>query len=222
MFNESYSSAVSSEEEPAQDLPPVSHFLLEISDYNPYSKKYYLRVQARQQKEEQDRVKARLQKTNTHLSGLNHDLSQMIGGLGDISEIAFVETCPSPVLRTPIEPRPSFKKPKQIKIREHDLTEEPRKGSLEPAIISQLKIVSKDAYAGQSKLLLGEKFRTRSIISISSMNSKVPTVSLADKKSSLKVPKLNFRPSKMDLQLNQPTISKGNSLSKLKPSPAKV
>jgi hypothetical protein len=29
----------------------VSHFLLEISDYNPYSKKYYLRVEAKREKE---------------------------------------------------------------------------------------------------------------------------------------------------------------------------
>ena len=29
--------------------PPPSHFLLNISEYNPFSKKYYLRVEARKQ-----------------------------------------------------------------------------------------------------------------------------------------------------------------------------
>lgn len=52
MYNESYSSSgsIDSRQERDKDLPPVSHFLLNISEFNPYSKKYYLRVQAKQEK----------------------------------------------------------------------------------------------------------------------------------------------------------------------------
>ena len=51
MFNQSYSSSDSSEDAPDKHLPPISHFLFDLSEYNPYSKKYYLRVQARKEKE---------------------------------------------------------------------------------------------------------------------------------------------------------------------------
>lgn len=54
MYNQTYSSMDSSDksiEEAAGNPANVTHFLLEISQYNPFSKKYYLRVQARQQKE---------------------------------------------------------------------------------------------------------------------------------------------------------------------------
>ena len=40
----------SSEEDSLNTHLPISHFLLNISDYNPFSKKYYLRVQARREK----------------------------------------------------------------------------------------------------------------------------------------------------------------------------
>ena len=51
-YNESYSSSVDSrEDQKSQNYVAVSHFLLEISEYNPYSKKYYLRVEARKDKE---------------------------------------------------------------------------------------------------------------------------------------------------------------------------
>ena len=91
MFNESYSSSESSDDD-AQDrhLPPVSHFLFDLSDYNPYSKKYYLRVQARQEKEEQLRKKRMEQKTKSHLSFLNHDLSQMLNDINDLSSLSIL------------------------------------------------------------------------------------------------------------------------------------
>lgn len=48
-YNESDSSSMDSraEDQKSQNYVAVSHFLLEISEYNPYSKKYYLRVEAR-------------------------------------------------------------------------------------------------------------------------------------------------------------------------------
>jgi hypothetical protein len=39
------------EDQKSQNYVAVSHFLLEISDYNPYSKKYYLRVEAKREKD---------------------------------------------------------------------------------------------------------------------------------------------------------------------------
>lgn len=51
LYNEPYSSLSSSEETVKEDGPPISNFLLNISEFNPYSKKYYLRVQARRDKE---------------------------------------------------------------------------------------------------------------------------------------------------------------------------
>lgn len=94
MFNESYESSNSSDESPDKHLPPVSHFLFDLSEYNPYSKKYYLRVQARKEKEEEQRKKRMAQKTKSHLSGLGHDLSQMLNNLNDISKLSILEHTP--------------------------------------------------------------------------------------------------------------------------------
>lgn len=45
MYNESIStSRSSSKEDDQKSTTGLEHFLLEISDYNPFSKKYYLRV----------------------------------------------------------------------------------------------------------------------------------------------------------------------------------
>jgi hypothetical protein len=45
LYNESFSTEKSSEkEDDKKSATGVTHFLLEISDYNPFSKKYYLRV----------------------------------------------------------------------------------------------------------------------------------------------------------------------------------
>ena len=45
MYKESYSSdGESMDDQKSQNYIATSHFLLEISDYNPFSKKYYLRV----------------------------------------------------------------------------------------------------------------------------------------------------------------------------------
>ena len=45
LYNESFSSSrTSSKEEENPSASGITHFLLEISDYNPFSKKYYLRV----------------------------------------------------------------------------------------------------------------------------------------------------------------------------------
>lgn len=41
----------SRDDQKSQNYVAVSHFLLEISEYNPYSKKYYLRAEARREKE---------------------------------------------------------------------------------------------------------------------------------------------------------------------------
>lgn len=49
LYKESYSSDLDShvEDQKSQNYVATTHFLLEISDYNPFSKKYYLRVEAR-------------------------------------------------------------------------------------------------------------------------------------------------------------------------------
>jgi hypothetical protein len=39
------------DDQKSQNYVATTHFLLEISDYNPFSKKYYLRVEARKEKE---------------------------------------------------------------------------------------------------------------------------------------------------------------------------
>jgi len=44
LYNESFSTSRSSSKEDDKSASGVTHFLLEISDYNPFSKKYYLRV----------------------------------------------------------------------------------------------------------------------------------------------------------------------------------
>ena len=52
LYNESVSSSEDSRnEQPSKNQGGVTHFLLDISDYNPYSKKYYLRVEAKKEKE---------------------------------------------------------------------------------------------------------------------------------------------------------------------------
>ena len=55
LYNESVSSSIDSQhhEQPSKNVAGVTHFLLDISEYNPYSKKYYLRVQAKKEKEKQ-------------------------------------------------------------------------------------------------------------------------------------------------------------------------
>ena len=54
LYNESVDSSDDShEEQPSKNPVGVTHFLLDISDYNPYSKKYYLRVEQRREKERQ-------------------------------------------------------------------------------------------------------------------------------------------------------------------------
>lgn len=52
-YNESNSSDSDSrvDDQKSQNYVALSHFLLEISEYNPYSKKYYLRAEARKEKE---------------------------------------------------------------------------------------------------------------------------------------------------------------------------
>lgn len=60
MYNETYSSMDSSEksiEEGGGNALNVTHFLLDISEYNPFSKNYYLRVQARKEKERIEKLK---------------------------------------------------------------------------------------------------------------------------------------------------------------------
>ena len=46
LYNESFSESRGSEskEDEKRTASGIEHFLLEISDYNPFSKKYYLRV----------------------------------------------------------------------------------------------------------------------------------------------------------------------------------
>lgn len=52
IYNESYSSSGDSQadDQKSQNYVAMSHFLLDISEYNPYSKKYYLRTEARKEK----------------------------------------------------------------------------------------------------------------------------------------------------------------------------
>ncbi len=48
LYNESLStSRSSSRDDDHKSTSGLEHFLLEISDYNPFSKKYYLRVEAK-------------------------------------------------------------------------------------------------------------------------------------------------------------------------------
>jgi hypothetical protein len=53
IYNESIESSSSTvvEEQKSKNFIEKSHLLLEISDYNPYSKKYYLRVEANKEKD---------------------------------------------------------------------------------------------------------------------------------------------------------------------------
>ena len=53
MYKESFISDADSQldnNQNSKNYVGTTHFLLDISDYNPYSKKYYLRVEARKEK----------------------------------------------------------------------------------------------------------------------------------------------------------------------------
>lgn len=86
IYNESYSSrsddSKANEDQKSQNYVAVSHFLLEISDYNPYSKKYYLRVEDKKEREKYQRKVEVKNTSKRDLSNLNHELSLM---LNDIS-----------------------------------------------------------------------------------------------------------------------------------------
>lgn len=52
IYNESCSSEDSQiNDQKSQNYVATTHFLLEISEYNPFSKKYYLRAEAKREKE---------------------------------------------------------------------------------------------------------------------------------------------------------------------------
>ena len=67
------SSDESRNEQPSKNQVGVTHFLLDISEYNPYSKKYYLRVEAKKDKERLKVLEERKQQESRRdLQHLNH------------------------------------------------------------------------------------------------------------------------------------------------------
>ena len=74
LYKESYSSDLDShlDDQKSQNYIATTHFLLEISDYNPFSKKYYLRVEARKEKEKQRLEEEKRNQSKRDLESLNH------------------------------------------------------------------------------------------------------------------------------------------------------
>lgn len=67
----------------------VSHLLFEMSEYNPFSKKYYLRVQA---KKENGCRPSREGQTRDEISYLKHDLSDMLKEMSELSRISTLDS----------------------------------------------------------------------------------------------------------------------------------
>ena len=74
MYGESYDSSENSDSDhhKKDDQNVITHFLLNVSEYNPYSKKYYLRVQAREEKEKKMKEQSKMKKSKQDISDLNH------------------------------------------------------------------------------------------------------------------------------------------------------
>lgn len=99
IYNESYSSCnidtQANKDRDSKNESVGSNFLLEISDYNPYSKKYYLRVQARKEKEELARKEEeKRNRSRRDIEYLSHELSRMLRDLGELSMISTLGDTP--------------------------------------------------------------------------------------------------------------------------------
>lgn len=89
-YNESDSSSEDSrqDDQKSQNYVALTHFLLEISEYNPYSKKYYLRAEARRDKEKKKAEEERRHQSKRDLESLKNDLSAMLNDMSQLSDIS--------------------------------------------------------------------------------------------------------------------------------------
>ena len=89
LYKDSYSSDDSHlDDQKSQNYVATTHFLLEISDYNPFSKKYYLRVEARKEKEKKKLEDERKNQSKRDIEHLNHELSAMLNDMSMLSDIS--------------------------------------------------------------------------------------------------------------------------------------